>query len=453
MTELLTQTKFRCGICGKISAGRQHRDESHPDAGSVTWPRRHTGPDGQPCPGNSQEAERISIPVRQGNRCRNCGTLFSLARKRCPNCKSSEFAAVESPAALEADLAGELPPAGQKPDSIAQAIAAFLKSIGDDRSKATQKAYRQGMQIFTRVLAQEKVSLASPPDLLSADLFAAMSQWLREKKIQADGDYSIASIRLYLTALSNFFEFLAAEEIAPVNLVKLKLLRRRRTPAQPQRLPHFPKEEIERLIGYAQNLATAPFAGQEERLRNLRDRALILTLADSGLRIHEACKLVRKDIDWREMRAIVIGKGNKQAVVRFTTRCLKALKEYLDARAVLDGSSGQRLDHIPLFLRHDHPIDAKRKKFQFRRMSTETGRNIVDQRVRECLGAEAVGSITPHSFRHYFVTVVLNATGNLKTAQELARHSRLETTGRYAHLSNTQLDQAYYDALENDAPE
>ena len=81
-------------------------------------------------------------------------------------------------------------------------------------------------------------------------------------------------------------------------------------------------------------------------------------------------------------------------------------------------------------------------------MTTETGRNIVEQRVRECLGAEAIGTITPHSFRHYFVTVVLNATGNLKTAQELARHKRLETTGRYAHLSNAQLDKAYLEALE-----
>jgi len=233
-----------------------------------------------------------------------------------------------------------------------------------------------------------------------------------------------------------------------VNLIRLKLLRHRRTPEQPERLPQFPHEDIEKVIDYAQSLVDVSSDDQMERLRNLRDRALILTLADSGLRIHEACKLLRKQLDWREMRAIVIGKGNKEAVVRFTTRCMKAMKDYLDARAVLDGSSGRHLEDIPLFLRHDQPVDAKRKNFQFKRMTTETGRNIVEQRVRECLGVEAIGTITPHSFRHYFVTVVLNATGNLKTAQELARHKRLETTGRYAHLSDSQLDKAYYGALE-----
>jgi hypothetical protein len=48
------------------------------------------------------------------------------------------------------------------------------------------------------------------------------------------------------------------------------------------------------------------------------------------------------------------------------------------------------MEDISPFLRHDQPIDAKRKNFQFKRMTTETGRNIVEQRVRECLGVEAI---------------------------------------------------------------
>ncbi len=42
-------------------------------------------------------------------------------------------------------------------------------------------------------------------------------------------------------------------------------------------------------------------------------------------------------------------------------------------------------------------------------MTTTTGRNIVADRVKEFLGQDAVGTITPHSFRHYFVTTVLRA--------------------------------------------
>jgi integrase/recombinase XerC len=452
MGEEITQTKFRCAACGKVTSGRLPRDGSYPGDGSVFFPRRHAGPDGKPCLGNRQAAEWITVPMHLGQRCKDCGTLYSLDRGRCPRCKSANREEVDFSAPTEKGFLSEFPPTGEKPASIGQAIAAFIKSIGSERSKATQKAYRQGMTIFIHMLAENGIPLTHPPDSISVDTFSWMSEWLRDHKIGDQADYSPSSIRLYLTAVASFFEYLVAEEISPLNLVRLKLLRHRRTPEQPQRLPQFPQEDIEKVISYAQTLGASPYHDEEEHLRNLRDRALILTLSDSGLRIHEACKLLRKQLDWREMRAIVIGKGNKEAVVRFTTRCMKAMKDYLDARAVLDGSSGRHLDEIPLFLRHDQPVDARRKKFQFKRMTTETGRNIVEQRVRECLGVQAVGTITPHSFRHYFVTVVLNATGNLKTAQELARHKRLETTGRYAHLSNAQLDKAYYDALEEGHP-
>ena len=78
-------------------------------------------------------------------------------------------------------------------------------------------------------------------------------------------------------------------------------------------------------------------------------------------------------------------------------------------------------------------------------ISTKTGRAIVNTRVRECLGDYAVGTITPHSFRHYFVTNVLNKTGNLKIAQEFARHSTVNVTQRYAHLTDRELDDTYDD--------
>ena len=82
-------------------------------------------------------------------------------------------------------------------------------------------------------------------------------------------------------------------------------------------------------------------------------------------------------------------------------------------------------------------------------MTTTTGRNIVALRVRQILGPEAVGSITPHSFRHYFVTRVLQSSGNLKLAQELARHVNIQVTTRYAHLSDDELDHGYYNVFED----
>jgi len=154
--------------------------------------------------------------------------------------------------------------------------------------------------------------------------------------------------------------------------------------------------------------------------------------------------LRRGELDWNEGKAIIIGKGNRQAVVRFSKRSLAALKDYLNSRSPIDGASGKPIGALPIFARHD-----KGTGKQVKSMTPTSGRNIIAQRVREALGEKAAGSITPHSFRHYFVTTVLRASGgNLKLAQELARHRNIQVTQRYAHLSDEELDRGYYEVFE-----
>ena len=148
-------------------------------------------------------------------------------------------------------------------------------------------------------------------------------------------------------------------------------------------------------------------------------------------------------MNWNEGYAVTIGKGDKQAVVRFTSRALRAIKDYLSHRAPLDGSSGKQLTSLPVFARHDKGVGNKVKP-----MTPTTGRNIVKERVTQLLGKEMAAQITPHTFRHYFVTAVLRGTGNLRYAQELARHKNIQVTERYTHLVNEELDKAYYDVFE-----
>ena len=83
-------------------------------------------------------------------------------------------------------------------------------------------------------------------------------------------------------------------------------------------------------------------------------------------------------------------------------------------------------------------------------ISTTTARAIVRQQVGQTLGETHRGSITPHSFRHYFVTTVLRGSGgNLKLAQELARHRSIAVTQRYAHLSDDELDRGYFEIFDS----
>jgi site-specific recombinase XerD len=253
-------------------------------------------------------------------------------------------------------------------------------------------------------------------------------------------NFSPASEQLYLVATAGLFKFLAAENLTEINLPRLELLRRQRARRSGQRLPQFPKEEIEKVLEFVNNITNLVRTSPVVRLREMRDRAFLFTLADTGLRVHEACNLRRGDIDWNEQRALIIGKGNKQAVVRFSVRSLNAIRDYLSVRALLDGASGRPLPSLPLFARHDKGAGKKVKP-----ITTTTGRAIVTEYVRQALGDEAEGRITPHSFRHYFVTTVLRASGNLKLAQELARHANIQVTQRYAHLSDDELDKGYHE--------
>jgi integrase/recombinase XerC len=323
--------------------------------------------------------------------------------------------------------------------NILEAIEAYLESINLTRSQNTARSYQNAMNALVAALEHKNISVSKTNiNNFNEDAIIWFALFLK--------NYSPATEQLYLTAVAGFFEFLAAERLAEPNLPRMRLLLKQRSRKPGQRLPQFPRDEIVIVVEYANNLAALPSQDNAEHLRNLRDRAFIITLADTGLRVHEAVALRRGDIDWNEAKAIILGKGNRQAVVRFSNRSIDSLRAYLNIRRKIDGDSGRPLISLPIFARHDRGAGRKIKP-----ITTATGRNIIAQRVSECLGEKAKGSITPHSFRHYFVTTVLHAsTGNLKLAQELARHKNIAVTQRYAHLSDDELDRSYYDIFDQD---
>lgn len=321
--------------------------------------------------------------------------------------------------------------------TIKQAVKLFLDNVQLARSKNTAATYTYALKAFMTCIEARGIDPSSVPiTTLDEDAIGWLAMDMK--------GYAPATESLYLQATVGFYEFVAAERLHSPNLSRLRLLVHQRGRHTGQRLPQFPRDDIEKVLVYVQDLPTAAAGSESENLRNLRDCAFLLTLADTGLRVHEACKLRRGDIDWNEGRALIIGKGDKQAIIRFSSRSMNAMKIYLSARSTLDGASGKPLASLPLFARHDKGAGKKVKI-----ITTATGRNIVDERVRQALGDSSEGKITPHSFRHYFVTTVLRASGNLKLAQELARHANIAVTQRYAHISNDELDKGYHDIFED----
>ena len=194
---------------------------------------------------------------------------------------------------------------------------------------------------------------------------------------------------------------------------------------------NFNREAIEKVIAYCDTLHNG--------LMELRDKAFVLTLADSGLRISELCGLKRGAIDWHDERAIVIRKRGKKRFVRFSKRSTKALKEYITLRTKLDGATGKQLNTLPLLAQHGNVNRLKP-------ITIDGMRKAIKERAKQA-GVDPK-EIRIHDFRHYFVTMLVIAKG-LKIAKDLADHERVETTNRYAHFAETELDQAYDDVFNN----
>jgi integrase/recombinase XerC len=320
--------------------------------------------------------------------------------------------------------------------TISSVITEYLEVVKLARSQNTALTYGKALKEFKKVLVKTKIDPeTSPAGVLTEDIISRFAMHLKS--------FSPATEQLYVRAVARFYKYLAAERLAEINLPRMDLLIEQRTRKPGIRLPQFPTNEIERVLDFVSDIPSLAADSEVERLRAMRDRAFLITLADTGLRVHEACNLRRGDLDWNESRAIIIGKGNKQAVVRFTTRAIRALKDYLSLRAELDGGSGKQLTALPLFARHDKGTGKKIKP-----ITPTTGRNIVAERVKQALGNEAEGHITPHSFRHYFVSTILRSSGNLKLAQALARHENIQITQRYAHINDDELDKGYYEIFE-----
>ncbi|HMX18385.1 MAG TPA: tyrosine-type recombinase/integrase [Anaerolineales bacterium] len=332
----------------------------------------------------------------------------------------------------------------QKNVSISEAIQQYLRMVERARSRKTMLAYKNALNVFCQMLNEKSTNPNTTPiTQLNEEQFSKFIDYL--------SPYTTATEQLYLQAVKGFYLFLDSEKLTEVNQSRLTVFMRQRARRPGKHAPPYKIDEIDKILKGAQNVQNLVNLGAEEgeknaKLRAYRDRAFLFMLAETGLRVHEACNLRRGDIDWNEGRAIITGKGNKQAVIRFTTYALQVVKEYLAQRAELDGASGKQLSSLPLFARHDKGAGKKIKP-----ITTTTGRNIVNECVERFLGQDLVGEITPHTFRHYFVTTTLRATGNLAIAQRLARHENIQVTNRYTQLADEELDKAYYDIFEKDS--
>ncbi|MDO8754973.1 MAG: tyrosine-type recombinase/integrase, partial [Anaerolineales bacterium] len=283
-----------------------------------------------------------------------------------------------------------------------------------DLSKNTIGTYRYGFQRFVSIVGED-----AP---LNAETF--------ETFLSAIKDFSPSTKQIWRSAVLGLYTFSKSGDLAEIRGIIKHYTRK-----QGKRMVNFNREAVEQVIEYCSQLSGD--------LPALRDRAFVLTLADTGLRISEACALKRGDIDWLEARAIIIGKGDKQAVIRFSDRSIQVMREYHTACASIEPNTRLPLKSQPVFARHDIRASKKIKPISASGMWTAIKGDPmqgIKGRIEEAGVDRSLVRI--HDFRHYFVTMTYLAKGNLKLSQELARHDSIDTTNRYTHFGG-EADAAY----------
>ncbi len=217
-----------------------------------------------------------------------------------------------------------------------------------------------------------------------------------------------ATVRTTTCCLYAFIKYLVENDI-----VSHELMQRKVNIKLPQLLPRaIDPEDINLMLSV---------------IDKTRDRAMLLLLLRTGMRIGELLNARVDDLDFENNRVAIYEaeKTGTGRVVYFSDDAKEALLKWINERLP---------EKSFLFYSQGHV-----------RMSYETARRIF-KRYLEKAGLQHK-DYTLHCLRHTYATDLLNAGMRLECLQTLMGHTSLEVTRRYAKLSDKSREEEYFRAM------
>jgi len=265
-----------------------------------------------------------------------------------------------------------------------------IATRAEGRSPRTVKAYREKLGHLVRALGDPPIEAVTVGNLR------------RFLAAQRDKGLSEFTIKSRVRAFKRLWNFAEAEGIITDNLAQ-----RIKTPA--------PKRETPKGIEWG-DFVTLLETTEPGDVIDLRDRAIILFLADTGCRVGGLCGLELGKLDLGRLRAEVTEKRGKPRFVFFQESTARALAAWLEMRPEDKGPW--------VFV----GLTPKSKQ-----MSAHTVGKMLKRR-GERAGCE--GPVNAHSFRHGFARSYLTAGGDLGTLSNILGHSSVAVTVEYYAIFN-----------------
>lgn len=357
-------------------------------------------------------------------------------------------------------------PAPQSNLTLGNARDAYLQRA-TLKSEHTIASYRRAIELFfnflsdrsfgsrlpiqrTQAITPEAIPLKElAPD--DAPIFLQFAQWMlsapRREQANDHRPYKPATVELRIAGIINWFQFLDDYGWLPPQfpLAKARRIVRDELRSRPGHSgPPQPPDHMEEIIYYYDSLElprrlrkpdAEPAKIHEWELTQLRNRALLHSLAETGGRISEVLSLNLSAFPERYLnknevlRVEVVGKGGHTYYLRFFD-ALPAIRAYIRARGANLRATAR--GEVPLFVSHAPQFDGSR-------MSRVIAWRVV-QRAARALGLK---KISPHDFRHWRATQLINAGTPLDVVQDYLGHRSVETTrAYYAHTDPLRVDDA-----------
>ena len=289
----------------------------------------------------------------------------------------------------------------------------FLSMAADGYSRNTIDVYQWGLGILCNYLDDPIVEKISPNNMIQFMAWV-QTEYIPDRKNKDRSPLSPASIENIWIAIRAFFNWAECE--LEINRPDKAIKR----PKYSTPITHpLTQEEIQLLLKATED--------NHKRLKK-RDRAILLLMLDTGLRVSEVARLRIRDVDIEDGSIEVLpygtGKKTKPRIVFMGKATRKAIWLYLSDRE--DNRPGD-----PVFLSIDNrPMNRNSIRITFKRLANKAGLN----------------NIYPHKFRHTFAVQFLRNGGNIYTLQRLLGHSTLEMVKRYLQISELDTEEAHRQA-------
>jgi site-specific recombinase XerD len=288
----------------------------------------------------------------------------------------------------------------------------YLEYLEIEKNKSLKTLENYGRYI-DRFLGFAKIKTISQ---LDEDMIRQYRLWLNRLRDTKGQGLKKVTQNYHIIALRNFLKYLAKRGIKTVAAERIELGKQ-----EDREVTFLELDELARLVD----------SPKGNSLDVLRDKAILITLFSTGMRVSELCSLNRDKIDLNRGELAIRGKGSKIRMVFLSDDCKKIIGEYLKKRPDIDEALFIRIPKNALTFSKESDLRLTPRSIQriIKKYATRAG--IVGKHV------------SPHTLRHSFATDLLRNGADIRSVQTMLGHSSITTTQIYTHVTDKQLKEIH----------